>query len=468
MNDRKRIAAFILSDLIFSLIAWILFNILRYYSVGADTGFNSLESFLLHGKAIALDIIVPCFWIALSALSGYYHAPRKKSAGTDLLHTLVIGLSGTLLIFFTVIINDLPESYTKYYELIIILFVVQMILLIVPRTIILSRIHKAYLKGKCGIPTLIIGSGKEAARLLEQFQAQRNNSHDLIVGCIATNDSQMDAKHILGNMDDLANIIQSHHIEHLIVALDNTDESMLQDCLNQLYRYRLEIHAYPFAGKSHGNNISLNAVNGIPLRRITPMGMQAWELNLKRLADILLSCLGLLIISPLMLYLMLRVKLDSKGPVFFTQERLGRGAKPFKIIKFRTMFTDAEANGPQLSSANDKRITPFGAFMRRYRLDELPQFINVIKGDMSLVGPRPERPFYATQILEKAPYYELVYSVRPGITSLGMAKYGYANNVEKMIQRLDYDIIYLSQASLLMDLKILAFTIKPLVSGSGV
>ncbi|MBO5818461.1 MAG: sugar transferase, partial [Bacteroidales bacterium] len=216
-----------------------------------------------------------------------------------------------------------------------------------------------------------------------------------------------------------------------------------------------------------GKDISLSSVSGIPLVRLTPAGMQAWEMNMKRIFDIFISIFGLICLSPLLLFLMLRVKMDSKGPIFFTQERLGKYAKTFRIIKFRTMRTDAEAEGPQLSSANDSRITKFGAIMRRYRLDELPQLLNVIKGDMSLVGPRPERDFYAKQILQQAPHYELIYQVRPGITSLGMAKFGYANTVEKMIERLDYDIIYLKQASLLMDIKILVFTIKPVLSGSG-
>ncbi len=457
MNKGRRIRYYLFFDWLSSLFAWISFNVLRYGELGTGTGFNTLTAYLIDSKALILDIVIPLFWVGLSALSGYYHDPRRKSPGTDSLHSIVISLTGTLLIFFTVIINDLPENYTQYYILFVDLFILQTLLLLLPRALLNSRVRKDFLKGKDGIPTLVIGQGREAGILLAQHRQQKRGGHDWIKATASPDET--------AHLDE---IIRTQGIEHIIVALDTDNEAELQTCIDQLYRYRLEIHVFSQKAKRQANEILLKEVGGIPLRRITPAGMYPWERNIKRISDIIVSCVGLILIIPLMLYLMLRVKLDSKGPVFFMQERLGKNAKPFKIIKFRTMYTDAEAEGPRLSSANDKRITPFGVYMRRYRLDELPQLINVIKGDMSLVGPRPERPYYAREILKQAPHYELVYSVRPGITSLGMAKFGYANSVEKMLQRLNYDIIYLSQASLLMDLKILAFTVKPLVAGSGV
>ena len=192
------------------------------------------------------------------------------------------------------------------------------------------------------------------------------------------------------------------------------------------------------------------------------------EQNIKFFMDKTLSLFFLVVLSPLFLYIAYRVKRDSPGSVFFGQERIGYRGKPFTIYKFRTMYLNAEERGPLLSSENDCRVTPFGRVMRKYRLDELPQFWNVLKGDMSLVGPRPERRYFIDQIVEKAPFYYLLHNVRPGITSLGMVKYGYAENVDQMIERLKYDILYYENMSLMMDITILIYTVKTVFTGKGI
>jgi lipopolysaccharide/colanic/teichoic acid biosynthesis glycosyltransferase len=196
--------------------------------------------------------------------------------------------------------------------------------------------------------------------------------------------------------------------------------------------------------------------------------MPVWQVHTKRLIDIVGSTIAIIILSPIYLIISIGVKLSSPGPIIYSHQRIGRNAKPFTIYKFRSMVKNAETNGPELSSKSDCRVTSFGRFLRKTRLDEIPQFFNVIKGDMSLVGPRPERKYYIDKITAKAPHYAHLLRVRPGITSWGQVKYGYAENVEQMIERLKYDIIYIENMSLYIDFKIMIYTIKIIFQGKGI
>ncbi|MDH6358871.1 sugar transferase [Parabacteroides sp. PF5-9] len=465
MNKNLQRSKYILTDLITAALAWLIFNLVRYYDVAVDQGFNSLHSFLLYYQVLKGQIIIPFFWLVLYYFSGYYNKPFGKSRLKEFFSTLLTVLIGVVLVFFVVVLNDLPRSFEIYYELFFALLGIQFFMTYIPRLIITQNGIRKIKRRDWALSVLIIGAGKKAAKVAKELY----DAGYEISGFISEDSShiKVDHKKVFGGLDDLPEIMEKNSIHELVIAVESMKTEKQLDILYSLYRYKCPIKML-VDNSNILSRVNIKTIYGAPLIDVTDNNFSEAEKNIKLFLDKFVSIIALILLLPVFIYLARRVKKDSPGPVFFKQERIGYRGKPFMIYKIRTMYTDSENDGPLLSAENDPRITPLGQIMRKYRIDELPQFWNVLKGDMSLVGPRPERKFYIDQIVKKAPYYYLLHNVRPGITSLGMVKYGYAGDVEEMIERLHYDILYYENMSLTLDITILINTVKTVVTGKGI
>lgn len=470
MNRKIHILKYLIADYLSASLVWVLFYVIRkIYIESIKFGYKiPIEM----GKMFFLGLaFIPLLWLLFYYVTGYYKRIYRKSRLTELWQTFVVSLIGVTVLFFVLILDDEVLSYKTYYFSYFTLLGLQFFLTYIPRVILTTKTNNKIHSRKIGFNTLIIGSNEKAISMYQEFEAQKDSSGNKFVGFINIYDrSDYPLKDFLphiGSLDDVKAVLKEYQIEEVIIALETSEHDAIGKILNKLDGKNLIIKVIPDMYDILTGQVKMSTIYGTPLIQISHDIMPALQENLKRVIDVLASMIALILLSPLYAFLAIGVKMSSKGPIFYSHERIGMYEKPFTIYKFRSMYTDAEKCGPALSSKNDPRITKFGLFMRKARLDELPQFYNVLIGDMSLVGPRPERQYFIDQIVQRAPHYVYLLKVRPGITSWGQVKYGYAENVDQMIERLKYDILYIENMSLYVDFKIMIYTIKIILERSG-
>jgi len=465
---RQRIK-YVVGDYVMSNLAWFAYNIVRY-QLGAVAGYGDLGSYLTSNIVVLGQIFFPLMMMVTYVFSGYYNNVCRKSRVQELLTTLASSGINTLAIFFLALINDVIGVRGSDYEMIFILWGMLFGFVYLVRFLITNNASRQIKSRRWTFPTLIIGSGSAGIAFATKLNSMRKSTGHEIKGFVNIPGENP----VKGNplpcyeLDELKEVCENEGIWELIVVPSRDDIHQNMNAINKLFSLGLPIMISPERFNMMQSQVRISDIYGEPLVNISRSSMSDSGKNIKRAIDVVASTLALIALTPVYTIVSCIIKATSPGPVFYLQERIGRHNKPFNIIKFRSMVKDAETAGkPQLSSDDDPRITPFGRFMRKYRIDELPQFWNVLKGDMSIVGPRPERKYYIDQITKRVPAYALLHQIRPGITSMGMVKFGYAKNVDEMVERVKYDLMYLDNMSLLNDLKILIYTIKIVFTGRG-
>ncbi|HSO88918.1 MAG TPA: sugar transferase [Draconibacterium sp.] len=470
MNKPWQVAKYLTFDILAAAISWVVFFIYRKaiiepqrFGIDIPIEFNSRFYLGL--------IFIPIFWITIYYITGFYKNIFRRSRLIELGQTFTTALAGVVVIFFTLILDDFIQSYKNYYQLFFTLFLLHFVLTYAFRLIITTQtIHKIHQR-KIGFNTLIIGSNEKALNVFNDMNSQKYPAGNLFVGFVGlgNNNDALLRNYIpeLGNFSELLDIIKKHEIEEVIIAIETVEHKRLSEILTIIENRQVTIWGIPDLYDFLSGMVKTNTIYGSPLIKISNGLMSGWQENTKRLLDVFLSLIASVILFPVFIALAVIIKITSKGPIFYKQERIGRFGKPFCIYKLRSMYAGAENGTPALSSENDERITKIGKFMRKTHLDEIPQFYNVIIGDMSLVGPRPERQYYIDQIVKKAPHYTHLHKLRPGITSWGQVRYGYASDVDEMLERLPYDMMYLKNISLYIDFKIMIYTLMVSIKGRG-
>jgi len=464
MNKKTEKIIILLSDFITINLAWVVFFYLR-----VETGWFKI---LVMPEVLLPMIVVYVYWLVVFTFVGMYRTWFASSRFDEISTLFKSTFVGIFILFFLIYLDDYVHGVESSSRILIFIYWAMLFASTSFGRLFIRSLQRTL---------LIKGIGRKCA-VIVGFNPKANEVHDQILehpalgidveAYIAVNPDNVGKSYknikARGAVDQLLDIVIKSHSTEVIIALEKEDHNLLVEVISRLEYKGIGLKIVPDLYEILSGQARTSQIYGIPLIDIMPELMPEWEKKLKRIIDVLVSFTILLVTFPVSIISAIAIKLDSKGPVFFGQKRSGVNSSNFRMVKFRSMFKDAEKNtGPVWSQKNDPRVTRVGKVMRRLRIDEIPQMYNVLKGEMSLVGPRPERPFFVEKLSEEIPYYKRRLKVRPGITGWAQVKHKYDENIEDVKVKLRYDLFYIENMSIRMDFKILMRTMYVVLFGKG-
>ena len=462
MSAKGQTGILLIADFLTICLTWAAYYLFRVRSGWLDV--TTEPDFVVPMIAVYL------FWLLLFFMVGLYRPWYAKSRLDELTLLFKTTILGCIFLFFAIFIDDQSSSTHTNSRLLIAVYWTMLFGFVVTGRLVIRSIQRRMLIAGVGVHnTIIVGSEAKSRELYDEIVQYPALGYK-VVGFVSINGQTLAPYRnipVLDSHRNLNTLLSKNEIQDVLIALDSSDHQHMLEIIASCNSYNVGLKIIPDLYDIISGQARTNQIYGFPLIEISPQLMTPWEESTKRVMDVTFAALVLLVGLPLWLLISLIIKLESRGPIVYKQERVGRDGRLFWIYKFRSMRQDAEVDGPQWADKRDPRVTRAGKWLRKLHLDEIPQLWNILKGDMSVVGPRPERPVFVEQLSKEIPLYPRRLKVRPGLTGWAQVKHKYDESIEDVRKKVQYDLFYIENMSLRMDIKIILSTISHMLLGRG-